>query len=67
MNEYEKGYQQALKDINTPMQVIIEKWEPSRCPRCHSRFDEECDDGYYARDTSMYRCPYCGQSLKWYS
>jgi len=66
MTEYEKGYQQALLDINTPKQVIIEKWNPSKCPRCGGDFEEECDDGYYNRAIQTLRCPNCGQRLLWY-
>lgn len=66
--EYQKGYEQALKDINKPRKVIIENWEPSICPRCRERFYdyEPCDDGYYQRAYSLERCPFCGQKLKWY-
>jgi rubrerythrin len=68
MSEYEKGYQQALEDINKPMKPIIEKWQPSECPRCKKDYRdyEPCDDGYYERATSLERCPYCGQKLKWF-
>lgn len=66
--EYEKGYTQALLDINKPMAVIQEKYNPSTCPRCKkSYYDyEECDDGYYDRATSLERCPFCGQALDWW-
>lgn len=64
---YRKGYQQALKDINTEKKVIKESWSPSRCPQCKEDFSdfEPCNDGYYTRCTSMLRCPFCGQKLKW--
>lgn len=67
MNDYKRGYEQALKDINTPMSVITEKWNPSECPRCGKDFSEyePCDDGYYDRATYLDRCPYCGQTLYW--
>ena len=67
MSEYEKGYQQALIDINQPMKPIVENWEPSKCPRCKKKYwdYEPCDDGYYERAESLERCPYCGQKLKW--
>lgn len=67
MNEYQRGYQQALRDMNTPMQVIADKWSPTMCARCGSAFVdyEPCDDGYYKRATSLERCPYCGQMLDW--
>ena len=66
-NEYELGYQQALRDINTPMDVIAEKWNPTQCPRCGSAFFdyEPCDDGYYKRARHLTRCPDCGQKLNW--
>lgn len=65
--EYNKGYSQALKDINKPMQMIIEKWEPSVCPRCKETFSEyePCHDGYYVRASTLERCPYCGQKIIW--
>ncbi len=67
MNDYERGYAQALKDINQPTDVIIERWNPSKCPRCGKNFSkyEPCDDGYYDRATDLKRCPYCGQCLCW--
>lgn len=66
--DYMSGYEQALKDINTPMKTIQEQWNPSKCPRCkQSFFDyEPCNDGYYQRAYSLERCPYCGQKLEWY-
>lgn len=65
--EYKKGYKQALKDINKPQKMIMEKWEPSVCPRCKEVFYEyeDCDDGYYKRAYSLERCPYCGQKIVW--
>lgn len=68
MTEYERGYNQALKDINRPMIVVIKEWSPSECPRCGHGFSdfEDCNDGYYRRATTMQRCPYCGQKLDWY-
>lgn len=68
MTEYERGYNQALEDINRPMAVITKNWTPSQCPRCKYYFDdyEKCDDGYYQRAKSLQRCPYCGQKLSWY-
>lgn len=64
---YQKGYQQALADINIPQQVIQENWNPSKCPRCYTSFHdyEPCDDGYYKRAQSLERCPFCGQKLEW--
>ncbi len=61
------GYEQALKEINTPLRPIQEEWNPSKCPRCKgSFFDyEECDDGYYKRAYNLERCPLCGQKLEW--
>ena len=62
------GYEQAMKDINTPMKVIIPgTWGHSICPRCGEQYNEyeENDDGYISRCTSMERCPYCGQRLGW--
>ena len=66
-SDYERGYERALEDINRPMCVVAEKWNPSDCPRCGHDFSdyEECDDGYYNRATNLYRCPYCGQKLDW--
>lgn len=67
-NNYRKGYEQALRDINTPQKVIQEDWNPSKCPRCRESFDdyEPCDDGYYQRVYGLERCPYCGQKLEWH-
>lgn len=64
---YRRGYEQALKDINKPMSVVVKNWSPSRCPRCKRSFEsfELCFDGYYRRAKSMERCPYCGQTLDW--
>jgi len=68
MDEFEKGYQQAMLEINTPMLMIMENWESSQCPRCKESFHdyEKCDDGYWDRATGLERCPYCGQRIKWY-
>lgn len=67
MTDYERGYNRALDDINSPMVVVAKRWNPSACLRCEHSFDdyEECNDGYYHRATSLYRCPYCGQKLDW--
>lgn len=67
MTEFENGYSQALKDINQPMHVVTEDWNPSECPRCGESFAEfePCDDGYYDRSESLERCPCCGQRLCW--
>ncbi|MEG1562513.1 MAG: hypothetical protein RR365_02110 [Bacteroides sp.] len=67
MTEYQNGYNRALADINQPMVVVTEAWDPSECPRCGRDFAEfePCYDGYYDRVTSMERCPYCGQKLCW--
>lgn len=67
MTEYERGYHRALEDINHPMRVVTEKWNPSSCPRCGEGFQEyePCDDGYYKRAVTMDRCPFCGQKLDW--
>lgn len=64
---YEIGYKKALKDINTPMKVIIPEWNPSKCPRCEKDFYEyeDCEDGYYKRSVGLERCPYCGQKIVW--
>ena len=66
-NLFAQGYRKALQDINIDEKVIIEKWEPSVCPRCFRNFSdfEPCDDGYYSRAESLTRCPYCGQAIKW--
>lgn len=65
--DFERGYQKAMDDINTPMVVITPNWNPSKCPRCSKSFSdyEPCDDGYYSRATSLERCPFCGQKLDW--
>ena len=67
MTEYEHGYLRALEDINRPMAVVAEKWNPSSCPRCGESFDEyePCNDGWYKRAVSLERCPFCGQRLDW--
>lgn len=64
---YILGYNQAIKDLNTPMKMITEKWNPSVCPNCKNGFDmiEDCIDGYYQRATNLNRCPYCGQKICW--
>lgn len=65
--DFGRGYQKALEEINTPMNVIMPKWSPSKCPRCQKDFSdyEPCNDGYYDRANSMERCPFCGQKLDW--
>lgn len=65
--DFERGYQKAMEEINTPMNVIMLKWSPSKCPRCQKDFSdyEPCNDGYYNRANSMERCPFCGQKLDW--
>lgn len=67
MRYYRKGYQQALKDINTPKKVVVKPWQPSECPQCKNSFYEfePCNDGYYTRCKSMMRCLFCGQMLDW--
>lgn len=35
MDDYKRGYEQALKDINTSMSVITENCNPSECLRCN--------------------------------
>lgn len=64
---YNNGYNDAIEELNTPMDMIVEKYNPSVCPRCHKGFDgiEECNDGYYNRATNLSRCPYCGQKISW--
>lgn len=66
--DYKKGYKQAIADLNKPILMITENWDPSKCPRCDKSFYdyEECDDGYYDRATSLERCPYCGQKIVWH-
>lgn len=66
--DYRKGYEQAIKDINTPRKVIQKDWNPSECPCCKKSFYEyePCDDGYYQRAYSLERCPECGQKIEWY-
>lgn len=56
-----------LTQYQIPLLVIQENWNPSKCPRCMQSFYdyEPCDDGYYSRATSLERCPYCGQKIKW--
>ena len=65
--DFERGYQKALEEINMPMNVIIPKWNSSKCPRCQKDFSdyEPCNDGYYDRANTMERCPFCGQKLNW--
>lgn len=64
---YQDGYQAAMSELNTPVPVLIEDWNPSICPTCHKDFSdfEPCDDGFYKRVVGMERCPYCGQMLDW--
>lgn len=66
-DQYKLGYQQALKDINNPMKMIMPKWGSSECPRCGNVFYEyeTCNDGFYKRAKSLDRCPYCGQKIEW--
>lgn len=67
MSDFQRGYAQALADINRPMCVVAEKWNPSECPRCGRSFAgyENYGDGYYWRARELERCPYCGQKLDW--
>lgn len=67
LSDFQLGYARALEDINRPMCVVAEKWNPSECPRCGNSFDayEDCNDGYYQRAHGLERCPYCGQRLDW--
>ena len=67
LSDFQRGYAQALEDINRPMCVIAEKWNPSECPRCGRSFEgyEDFDNGYYLRAQGLERCPYCGQKLDW--
>lgn len=67
MTEYERGYKRALEDINHPMCVVAEKWNPSECPRCGKGFweYETCNDGYYDRAKGLTHCPFCSQRLNW--
>ena len=68
MPDFQRGYAQALADINRPMCVVAEKWNPFECPRCGRLFFdgyENYDDGYYWRARELERCPYCGQKLDW--
>lgn len=64
---YHDGYKAAMKELNTPISVLIQDWNPSVCPTCHNDFSdfEPCDDGFYRRAMGMERCPYCGQMLDW--
>jgi len=66
-DDYKRGYDQALKDINIPVKPMQEDWCPSECPRCQKSFHdyEPVNDGYYKRAYGMERCPYCGQKLEW--
>lgn len=66
MSMFRRGYQQALKDISTPVSPITEKWEHSICPRCKKSFAdyEDNNDGYVIR-ANLERCPFCGQKLYW--
>lgn len=70
MTDYEKGYRQALVDINTPKLAIIpdSDYESSKCPTCGKEFYpeyERCRDGRYIRPYGLDRCPFCGQALDW--
>lgn len=66
INMFRRGYKQALKDINTPVPPITEKWEHSICPRCKESFAdyEDNNDGDVIR-AHLERCPFCGQRLNW--
>ena len=63
---YAKGYEQAMRDINKPVYVKYEKYEPGYCPKCGESFweYEKCVDGQWFRNLKMTRCPECGQKIK---
>lgn len=66
--DFQKGYAQALEDINRPMCVVAEKWNPFECPRCGKLFFDgygDYDNRYYLMARELERCPYCGQKLDW--
>ena len=59
------GYEQAMKDINTPMLVKHDIWNSSECPRCKEDFREyeECVNDRWFQNRCLVRCPNCGQAL----
>lgn len=65
--DYKQGWSDAIASLNEPKLMIQKDWNPSHCPNCNKSYSnlENCDDGYYERATSLIRCPYCGQRIKW--
>lgn len=51
----------------TPKKVIIENWNPARCPTCGMELSESLGDGYYKHPTFLEVCPSenCCQRLDW--
>jgi len=64
---FKNGYEQAIKDFNTPKFPIMERYDNSKCPRCGRYFDEyeTNEDSVIWRAVTLERCPWCGQKLKW--
>lgn len=50
-----------------PKKVIIEAWNPSRCPTCGIELSESLGDGYYTHPTFLDVCTNkdCCQRLEW--
>lgn len=65
---YQKGYAQAIKDLNTERPVVITgEYDHTVCPQCGQDFSDIEDnfDGVPERAVGMLRCPHCGQRLDW--
>lgn len=64
-----KYYKTAIEALEKqlPKKVVIEKWNPVRCPSCGIELSESLGDGYYRHPTFLERCPNvdCSQRLDW--
>lgn len=45
--------------------VVINQWEPCKCPTCGKELSKSVGDGYYKHYYYLKRCPKCGQKLNW--
>ena len=51
--------------LETPKIIIMEPWNPAKCPNCDYFLSEHAGDGYYRHHYVWKECPDCGQKLKW--
>lgn len=54
----------AALEKQIPKKVIIEPWNPARCPSCNCELSESLGDGYYKHHITKKVCE-CGQKLDW--